>query len=254
MRIEEYTNNLRVEAEHCPVRRTCPLAFLCTSEEQGRLVLPVIEPVRRDDMVWTDLSSRPKVYAIRKGLLLSTVYANHGREMPYGLFGTGFSTGLLEPYSPLIASNFYYFRNIVSGEICSFDSAEVARRLDRYSVREAESLTTAIMLNQTTANYGQMLTLAHRTSRNKIVSVLLRLNNQLSRNPEFDGDIPISHGDVALIAATERATASRQLKVLADEGLIDVGYRRLRLNPQITERFSDFIEATLPYYRYHLPA
>lgn len=252
MRIDEYVNHLSNRAKHCPLRARCPLAFLCASRESGRWTLPSIEAVERDDMMWTDLSSRPKVYVVRSGLLLSTVYANDNSEIPYGLFGPGFLTGIMEPYSPLIASNFYYFRSIVPGEVCSFDSAEVTRWLNPRSVVEVESLTTAIMLNQTTANYGQMLTLAHRSAHEKVASVLVRVANRLSQDPSFDGSVPVSHADIALIASVERATASRELKKLSEEGLIELGYRLIVLKPALFEKYGSLIEAKLPFYDFRL--
>ncbi len=41
-----------------------------------------------------------------------------------------------------------------------------------------------------TANYGQVLTLAHGTARDKVASVLMRVVNQLSAHGELQTDLP----------------------------------------------------------------
>lgn len=111
MRPDEHLHRLASETKWCPKRGTCPLAFLCGAPlADGRALLPAIDEFDREDLVWTDLSTRPRVHVVRSGLLLSKVYTSDDQEFPYALFSEGFVSGLTELYTPFVASSFYYLQ------------------------------------------------------------------------------------------------------------------------------------------------
>ena len=194
----------------------------------GRALLPAIDEFDREDLVWTDLSTRPRVHVVRSGLLLSKVYTSDDQEFPYALFSEGFVSGLTELYTPFVASSFYYLQGIIPGQICRFDSDDVREIVDGLPASQSLALANITLMNSSTANYGQILTLAHGTARDKVASVLVRIVNQLSAHGEPPTDLPLTHSDVALIAHLERATASRELKGLAKAGAVELGYRLIR--------------------------
>nr|WP_305145172.1 helix-turn-helix domain-containing protein [Adlercreutzia sp. DFI.6.23] len=103
-------------------------------------------------------------------------------------------------------------------------------------------------MNQATCAHGQKLTLAHQRARDKVASVLLRLEAALLRDPAFGGTVPLSYDDIAFLACTERATTSRELKAFAHDGLIDLSYRRIGIKQGLHEHYGHFIEAHLPFY------
>ena len=229
MRPDEHLHRLASETKWCPKRGTCPLAFLCGAPlADGRALLPAIDEFDREDLIWTDLSTRPRVHVVRSGLLLSKVYTSDDQEFPYALFSEGFVSGLTELYTPFVASSFYYLQGIIPGQICRFDSDDVREIVDGLPASQSLALANITLMNSSTANYVQILTLAHGTARDKVASVLVRIVNQLSAHGEPPTDLPLTHSDVALIAHLDLATASRELKGLAKAGAVELGYRLIR--------------------------
>ena len=250
MKAAELTSRLLLEAQHCPMRQMCPLAFLCASQQgEHKYILPNISNVNVGEMVWTDLSARRRMFVVRSGVLLNKVYGNNETEIPQTIFGPGSVAGVPDVFVSYIASDFYYFVGLTPSQLCSFDGDFFKERLADAGPEIAQQITARIALNQTTSIYGQTLTLAHRRVREKVVSVLMRLDLALSRQPGYEGELPITHDDIAFIACTERATASRELKKLARDKLIDIEYRRVTVLPALRERYGTMIEANLPFYK-----
>lgn len=249
MRMSDFAERLRWEAQSCPERERCPMAFLCGSRlKGGKYALPTFVDVGYGEMVWTDLTLRPRLLVVRSGLLLSKVYANHGEEVPYAVYGKGFLAGLTEIYGPFTASNFYFLSGLTPARLCSFDSNLVETQVSSLSGRRGQELAARALLNQTTANYGQMLTLAHRCARDRVASVLLRLDGLMKREEGYDGTIPVTHGDIASIAALDRSTVTRELKALAEAELVAPGYRSIEVRDALPRAFGELIEASLPFY------
>ena len=249
MKANDVVDRARLEALHCPMRRFCPLAFFCAKQlDDGRYLLPTITEVDYHEMVWTDLAARRRVYAIRRGLLVNKGFVNNGIEAPQALFAPGSVAGIPDIYVPYVASDFYFFVGLVPGQVCDFDGEVVKDQIDALGVPEAQMVLSRISLNCTTSMYGQSLTFAHPRARGKVVSVMLRLDNAFARCADFTGEVPIAHDDVAFLAGLERATASRELKALAKEGLIGLGYRRIDVLPGLRAAYGSLIEASLPFY------
>lgn len=185
---------------------------------------------------------------VRSGLLVSKIFANGGEEIPMALFSTGFVCGMPDIFVPYVASDFYFFKSLVPGQLCCFDGDVVRERVEALETVEALALTGRVSLNQNTAIYGQTLTLAYGRVREKVVSVLLRTASALSAWPGFDGVLPLTHDDIAFLAGIERATTSRELKRLSREELIILGYRSVTVLPALRGAYGDMIEASLPFY------
>lgn len=249
MDVGKYAGQLRSEALHCPVRHLCPFAFLCGEHLGGeKYLLPAIGEVGSDEMIWTDLGARRQVYVVRSGILVSKSFANGGCEIPTGLFSAGFVAGLPDIFNPYVASDFYFFMPIVPGQLCCFDGNLVKERIEALGADAALALLTRISLNQTTGMYGQALTLSHQRVREKVASVLLRIDSAMARQPGYDGVLPVIHDQIAFLACIERATASRELKELSRAGLIELGYRSICVLPELYGVYGAMIEATLPFY------
>lgn len=249
MKLDDYIDHQSLEARYCPSRAVCPLAFMCASRQSnGKLLLPVFEDVGRENLVWTDLATRPRAYVVRDGLFVSKVHTNSDAEYPYGLVGRGFLSGLPELYSAMQGFTFYFLKCLVPGRLCRFEASDVKECVAALSGEDAQRFTIMVLLNQSTANYSQMLTLAHRSMRERVASVLSRVSLALGTQDGPELDLPITHADVALLAAAERATVSRELKAMADEDLVQLGYRLIRLMPSFLERYCSSIEAHLPFY------
>lgn len=250
MKASEYASRLCKEVTFCPVRSICPLAFMCGIQvNENRYVLPTTEKVGYGEMLWTDLNNRPRVYAIQSGLLVNKSFANNSTEIPMGLFPPGTIGGIPDIYVPYAASTFYFFTALIPARVCRFDGEIVKEQINALGAPAAQEKLSVLSLNQTTAIYSQTLTLQHQRARERVASVLLRLENALMRHNDFDGSLPLSHSDIAFLAGTERATTSKELKDLAKQQLIDLSYRRIQLLPKLRETYGSMIEANLPYYR-----
>ena len=174
MKAAELTSRLLLEAQHCPMRQRCPLAFLCASQQgEHKYILPSISDVNVGEMVWTDLSARRRMFVVRNGVLLNKVYGNNETEIPQAIFGPGSVAGVPDVFVSYIASDFYYFVGLMPSQLCSFDGDFFKERLADAGPEKAQQITARIALNQTTSIYGQTLTLAHRRVREKVASVLM---------------------------------------------------------------------------------
>lgn len=249
MKMNEYAERLRREALSCPVRPECPLAFLCAScVGTERYALPTFIDFDYGHMAWTDLTLRPCVFVVRSGLLIAKAYGNDGVEIPYHVSGRGSVSGIAEIYGLYTASNFNFLSGLVPGRLCSFDSSFVKKRLNDLPGLEGHRLTARISLNHTTSTYGQLLTLSHAKARDRVASVLVRLDAMLGREEDCGHVLPIAHGDVAFIASLRRTTVSCELKALAEEGMLHLGYRRIELLESFIEEYGSLVEASLPFY------
>lgn len=249
MRLAAYAEHLRWEVLSCPARADCPLAFLCGSPtDVGHYALPSFIDVGYGEMTWTDLTLRRCVLVVQNGLFVSRAYANDGAEIPYSVFGRGFVAGITEIYGPYTASNFNFLSGLVPGRLCSFDSDFVEERYSSLEGREGQRLTARMLLDQTTSTYGQLLTLSHAKARDRVASVLLRLDTMLRREEDYRGVLPIAHDDIALIASLKRTTVSRELKALAACGALQLGYRHIELLDGLRDEYGSLIEANLPFY------
>ena len=249
MRMNDYAERRRWEVRSCPERIRCPLAFLCGAQSgNGRFILPAFVDVDYGEMAWVDLTPRSQVLVVRSGLFVSKVYANDGAEIPYAIHGRGFLSGLTEIYGPFTASNFYYLAGLVPGRLCAFDADVVEERVNGLSSQQGQALTAQALLNQTTATYGQVLTLAHGNARDRVASTLVRLDDLLGREEGYEGVLPIAQNDIAAIASLERSTVGHELRALASEGMVSLGYRNIRVLAGLRERYGGLIEANLPFY------
>ena len=68
-----------------------------------------------------------------------------------------------------------------------------------------------------------------RSSRQRVIAVLLRLANCRHRDPATLPTIILSHGDLAAAANMSRHLAGETLRVLEDGRLIDLGYRQVTI-------------------------
>lgn len=249
MKASEYTNRLRNGVALCPVRDICPLAFMCGAQLNGdRYALPSIGKVGYHEMLWTDLEGRRRVYAIRSGLFTIKSFANNGIEIPSGLCPPGSTGGIPDVYTSYSASSFYFFSALIPAEVCAFDGDLVKEQFNALGTPKAQEKLALLLLNHNTTIFSQTLTLRHQRARERVVSVLLRLETALMRQNSFDGSLPLSHDDIAFLAGTERATTSKELKDLANQGLIELKYRRIQVLPALRQAYGDMIEANLPLY------
>lgn len=247
--MNDYAERMRQEALSCPARSDCPLAFLCASRVGGdRYALPTFIDFDYGQMAWTDLTLRPCVLVVRSGLLISKAYGNDGVEIPFCMFGKGTVSGIAEIYGAYAASNFNFLSGLVPGRLCSFDASFVEECLNALPSCEGQRLTTRITLNHTTSTYGQLLTLSHAKARDRVVSVLMRLDRVLEHEGGYGHVLPVTHDDIALIASLRRTTVSGELKALADEGLLRLGYRRIELDESLRRECDHLVEAKLPFY------
>lgn len=258
MRGQQYADYIGMDIRFCPQRRRCPLGTLCAlpSDRLPSPLVPVVERLERGSLLWTDLLSRQRVFVVREGALLCRIYASESREEPYGIFGPGIAAGLPELFVTLRASDIYFLQSLVPSSICTFSPQDVRAALEGTSVAAAQSIAAHAHINQSIANYGQFLTMAHRGVRDRVVSTLLRLASVFGRGTNADADraegavvLPVTQGDIALIAGAERCSVTRSLRDLREEGLVDTGYRDIVAHAALFDRYADYPEANLNFHQ-----
>lgn len=249
MKASNYSNRSQLEVSCCPLRAGCPLALLCGSQlPDGRYLMPAVTDEQVGELVWTDLNMRRRLLVVRQGLLVSTTYANEDIEIPNALFSVGMVGGIPDIFMPYVASDFYYFSALVPSRICSFDGDMAREQIERMPATVSHAISSSISLNHGTSLYAQSLTSAHQSARNRTASAIMRLFRALSRNDGFDGTVAVTHETIAFLARVQRATASKELQALAQEGLIELKYKAVRPLPGFWDTFGSMIEASLPFY------
>lgn len=225
MRVEDYLRGDIVAIINCPVRDSCLLASVCGKLDESSVVLyPNVFEVGKGEMLWTNLRYEHRVYVLQSGIFQCLVNAEQG-EVPFALYGKGSVLGVAEFYSPKEDADMYHFSALVPGRVCSLPGRAVRKRLENAPVPVSQQVICRSLTNQFAfvATLSKILSRTHL--RDKILGLLALIAELLG---DTESPIEITHNAIPLLSSG-RATTTRVLHDLQNEGRVELGYRSVRL-------------------------
>lgn len=251
MRVEDYLKGETAAIEHCSTRELCPIGALCGLARggDGSTLFPAIVEVGRGEMLWTDLRFEHRVFVVRSGIFVCMVHGEQGEEIPFSLFGSGIGIGLAELYIPREASNMYYLKAIIPGRVCSLPAKTLRHRLEAMPYPYPQRVLGRSLANQSAASLTQSKIVARQPLYDRIVMLLLCIRELAARGGQNLTTVNLTHSDIATLVVSDRVSTTRVLHKIQEDGLIDLGYKSVRLNPAIDERKDLLSEARSVFYR-----
>lgn len=231
MKFEEYIKSEESAVKHCARRPLCPLGAFCGVEDaEGNVDLfPHILDVSAGDLVWTDARYQQRIYIIQSGLFECVTNLELEEEKPFALFGGGYGFGFAELYVDRKVAQTYYFRALTPGRVCSFAGKVVRRRLEELENSELGRILCCSLLNLSSASFCLTKILLESLLYDRVAQLLVYLHYLLVQGGENNDVLCLGHAAIAEILGIDRASTTRTLHKLENDGLIELGYRSIRL-------------------------
>ncbi len=231
MKYEDYIKSEESAVKHCARRDLCPLGALCGVEdaEGNAPLMPHILDVAPGDLVWTDMRYEQRVFVIQSGLFECVTNLEMDDEKPFALFGGGYGFGFAELYVDRRVAQTYYFRALTPGRVCLFSGKVVRRRLEELDSAELGNILCCTLLNLSSASFCLTKILSEALLYDRIAQLLVYLHHLLVQGGENDDTLCLGHAALAEILGGDRASTTRVLHKLESDGLIELGYRSIRL-------------------------
>ena len=223
--------------EHCPVRKSCPAGKLCGIERSEGLapLYPTIEEVEHGELVWTDLRYEQRVRLVRRGVFAFTPNFAHDESIVTSIYGVGLSLGLAELYIPRDVAGTYHLRAITEGALCSFPAKAFKRHIESLPTAESNELLACAFTNIVESDCVQMRTVSKTSLYERIVLLLARLRNLSARQGIDLDEVKLTHEELAELAASDRASVTRTLHKLKQDGMIELGYKTIKYTDALKE-------------------
>ena len=237
MRVEEYFKGEETAVRHCPTRATCPMGTLCgTVLKEGQAPLyPMMAQVEPGGLVWVDLRYEQRVLGIRDGVFACITDLTQENESPFSLCGAGNVTGLAELYIQREFTSTYYLRALTPATVCSFSAKALRHRLESLASASSHKILSCTLMNLVAAAYSQSRVMANMRLSDRICALLVRLKELLERDGGGVRPVSLTHGDIAALVASDRASVTRALHKVEQDGYIELGYRTLTLTDKVSE-------------------
>ena len=234
------------QVELCPVRATCPVGALCAagSKTEDMPLYPAIEVVERGQLVWTDVRCEQRVYVVRQGVLACIPNFDRDESVVTSLYGSGYSIGLAELYVPRSVAATYHLHALTDGQLCSFPAKAFKRHLETLPGCESQRILSCAFTNIVEAGCAQLRTVSKTSLYERIALLLARLRN-LSRQQGSDlSEVKLTHEEIAELVASDRASVTRALHKLKEDGTIELGYKTITL----TEAFKNYADSCVDMF------
>lgn len=220
------------EIEQCPTREICPLGSLCgvSRKGYGKPLFPLVRSVDKGELVWTTLRFENQVIIVRKGVFVSVGTGEQEEAVPFALLGKGNAVGLAEAYTPSEVSDYYHIRNLIKGEICILPAKVVRRKLEEVPQAASHQLLCCSFISQSISSFTQTKIVSKKTLYEKILALLLYLQDMTSRQDIEHTTLEITHEEIAMLVVSDRASVTRVLHIMSDDGLLSIGYKSITLH------------------------
>ena len=253
MKIEDYFKGEATAVKHCPVRSLCPMGVLCGVDPgEGRSALyPVITEVGVGELAWADLRHEQRVFVIKQGIFACMTDLEQNREVPFALYGCAYGIGHAELYIPRQIASAYFLRALTPGVVCSFSAKSLKHHLEALPGAVLAELLSCSLINLSAASHTQARIVSQARLYDRIVLLLIRLKELMLRDGGTGDSIALTHGQIASLVAADRAATTRALRKVEEDGLVELGYRSLRILDAV-----DALVASTPASRteFHVPS
>ena len=175
----------------------------------------------RGETILAPYEPNEQVFLVKSGAVRIFQMSSDGREItvailrPGQLFGTSALTG--------IGKTGTFAQAFEEAYVCEASAEEFLRIMSAHPLLAAR--ITISMARQLLRMERQLEQLAFQAVPSRLAQALLQLAE------ESGGELParLTHEDLAKLAGTTRATVTKVLSEFAEEGIVEVGYRRLIL-------------------------
>lgn len=235
MRVNEFLKAESVTVKNCPHRSRCPVGMVCgTDEADGESSLfPSIVEVDKGDLLWTNLRHEHRVFVISSGVYSCIAHLDQHWDMPFALYGSGSAIGLAELYTPSEMADMYHMETIVPGQTCVFLAKPLRHHLEKLETPRREMVLSRALVNMSSAALIQSMIVSPPRIYDR-VALLLATTRELAAQGSAAPDVlSLTHDKIAELSKADRVSVTRVLKTLEAEGLVELGYRQIRiLNPE----------------------
>lgn len=227
MKMSEYLKGEVVAVENCPMRGRCPIGPVCMAGkgEADYPLFPSIVQVGQGDLMWTDLRSEQRVFILRSGVYSCVAHVGSSFETPFALYGSGAAIGLAELYIPRAAADTYHLRALVPGTVCAVLAKPLRRHLEELPAPLPQQILSRSLVNMSTAALVQSMVVSKPLLRDRVGLLLAVLRDLSARGGSACEALHVTHGEIAQLVASDRASVTRLLNKLEQEGTVELGYR-----------------------------
>lgn len=226
------------EIEQCSTRDICPFGSLCgvSRNETGKPLFPRVSQIKKGELIWTTQRFERQVVVVRKGVFVSVGTGEQEEAVPFALLGKGNTVGLAESYTPSEVSDYYHIRNLIEGEICTLAVKAVRKKLEELPRITAHQIICCSFVSQTVSSFTQTKILSKKTLYERILALLLYLQDMTGRQEIEYSKLQLTHEEVASLIASDRASVTRVLHKMEADGILSIGYKSITLhNDRLTE-------------------
>lgn len=264
MKLDDYMKGMKVDVANCKVRGICPLGKFCGTKvnDGGPVLTPSVLEINKNDILWTDLHFDPRVLIVRKGVFSCMVHADRDKEeVPLSLYGAGIAVGMGELYAPAAVpsrasggqevvpmSSTYYLRAIFNGEICSLPAGVVRQLLESLPPRAVNQILSCVLTNSFCSATTMMKVVSHQSLQDRLIALLLFFKEMANRSGNEVDTFHVTHEELSHLVASDRVSTTRALHRIRDLGLIEIGYKAIKLLPAIMERTDLVNDAATEFY------
>ena len=236
MKMEDYLKGESTAVRHCQIRQYCPIGSLCEkmcAPEEDYPLFPTLLDCDRGQLLWTDPHNEQRVFIIRGGFFSCVANLENNNEVPFALLGCGHSVGLSELYIPREIGKNYYLKALSHCMLCSFPAKPLRRQIESTPTSWSLGAISCALTSLSSASYVQAKTVAQPLLANRIAMVLLQLRKLAAREGRELGEMQLTHEELACLIACDRASTTRALHKMEQDGLIELGYRCIRILPAL---------------------
>lgn len=246
MRTGSFLKEDMTDIERCPARSICPVAALCAADShvQGDPLYPTIEEVEGGQLVWTDMRREQRVYVVQSGVLALIPNFDRDESVVTSLYGSGYSIGLSELYTQRSIAATYHLRALTDSALCSFPAKAFKRHLEALPGCGSHRILSCALTNIVEASCAQLRTVSKTSLQERVVLLLARLRNLSLRQGQELSEVRLTHEEIAELVASDRASVTRTLRKLKEDGTIELGYKTIRL----TDAFKSYADSCPDMY------
>lgn len=250
MRMKDFLKGEAVAVENCAMRDLCPVGTLCmVADDEGCSPLfPTVLEIEQGDMLWTDLRSEQRVFIVKSGVLSLMAHVCQDWETPFALYGSGAAIGLAELYVPRSTADTYHLEALVPGKVCSFLAKPLRRYLEDLPNPMPQKILSKAFVNMSAAALNQSAIVSKPLLHDRVTLLLAILLNLSARGSLQSNIVHITHGKIAQLVMSDRGSVTRLLNKMEQEGVVELGYRYVKVHDSMQPGASEAAEVcSMPY-------
>lgn len=235
MRLRDFQRSEESAVNFCPTRNRCPIGSLCglQDNEGGGRLMPTVVEYQQGDLLWTDLHYDRHVFILREGVLSCRAHLDPEGEAPLAIYGAGSPLGLADLYIGSEDINTYHLHAVVAGSICSLPPSLLKMRLETLDYETRQKMWAWTLYNQGVGTLIQSMISSRPLLVNRVTLLLIGLQTVAERSGKPCETIYLTHEEISQLVLSDRASVSRTLRALEEEGVVSLGYRSIRLTDKL---------------------